>query len=187
MNLIKRWNEYLGPKDERLEAEENKHSRVSMTILFVGCILSLYYVISLNQVAEVTETPIMTPLGQSLVSVQWPLTITILAAAIYMTASQTRTGTFFTHTRFANVDRIPWDIVTLGAVACGLVVGVLSAGMRVLAEVQIVGLENVMWFGDAAIGMVFFIMGFVLGFAFIALSIRDAIKQRRAQEAEWEE
>ena len=187
MNLIKKWNEYMGPKDERLEAEENKRSRTAFAILLIGTVLSLYYAISLAQVADVTEHPIMTPLGQSLVSVQWPLTIAILVAGIYLIASETKAGFFSSRTRFATIDHIPWDFVALGAVVCGALVGVLTTGMRILAEIQIVGIENVMWFADAAIGIVLFGLGFALGFLFFALSFHDAIKQRRRHEAELEE
>ena len=56
-----------------------------------------------------------------------------------------------------------------------------------MAEVQIVGLENVAWMGDLAIGIVFFIMGFLVGFAAITLTIHDAIKRRRALESELED
>lgn len=42
MNLIKRYNQIMGPKDERLEAEENKSMKVGGTILLIGSVLSLY-------------------------------------------------------------------------------------------------------------------------------------------------
>lgn len=35
MNLIKRYNQIMGPKDERLEAEENKSMKVGGTIFFI--------------------------------------------------------------------------------------------------------------------------------------------------------
>lgn len=56
--------------------------------------------------------------------------------------------------------------------------------MRILAEIQIVGIENVAWFGDLAIGVVFFLMGFAIGFVAISLTINDAIKRRRLLEDE---
>lgn len=60
----------------------------------------------------------------------------------------------------------------------------MTCGMRILAEIQIVGIENVAWFGDLAIGVVFFLMGFVVGFVAISLTINDAIKRRRLLEDE---
>lgn len=100
---------------------------------------------------------------------------------------QTRAGYFSSHKRFAEVDQVPWDFVSLFALFCGAIVGILTCGMRIVAEVQIVGLENVAWMGDLAIGIVFFIMGFLVGFAAITLTIHDAIKRRRALESELED
>ena len=57
MYLVRKWNEIMGPKDERLEVEENKAAKVSGYILLIGSILSLYYAIMLNQVAYTTDTP----------------------------------------------------------------------------------------------------------------------------------
>lgn len=184
MGLLKRYNEIMGPKDERLVAEENRAMKVSANILLIGSVLSLYYAIMLGQVASTTDHPILTPLGQSVVSADIPLLLTILVAGVVSVAMQTKAGFFSTRKRFAEVDRIPWDFVSLFALACGAIVGVLTCTMRILAEIQIVGLSGVAWLGDAAIGIVFFIMGFVIGFVAIALSISDAIKARRRMEEE---
>ena len=54
--------------------------------------------------------------------------------------------------------------------------------MRVLAEVQIVGLASVAWGGDVAIGVVYFGLAFVLSLVFTAALFRDAIKNRRRLE-----
>lgn len=187
MFLVKKWNEIMGPKDERLEAEENKFSKVMAIILLVGAVLTMYYNLSLQQVASVTDHPIMTPLGESVDCTQLLLTLTILTATITATAMQTKAGFFSSRKRFAEVDRIPWDYVTLVSVACGLVLAILTCGLRIIAEIQIVGLENVMWFGDIAIGVVFFGMGFGLCMFFMGYTIHDAIKRRQELERELED
>lgn len=186
MYLMRKWNEIMGPKDERLVDEENKSTKVGYGIFLVGSLICLYYSIMLDQVASTTDHPIMTPLGQSLVPVQLPLVLTILCACIASMTIQLKSGFFSSHTRFAQVDSIPWDFVALGALFCGVVLGVLTCGMRILAEIQIVGVGNVAWFGDLAIGVVFFGMGFILGFAAFALTVHDAIKRRRELDRELE-
>lgn len=187
MYLIRKWNEYMGPKDERLEAEENKSMKVASYILLVGSVVSLYYWIMVNQVAYTTDHPVLTPLGDSVVSVQIPLSLTILVACGVSTGMQIRGGAFSSHRRYAEVDNIPWDYVAITALFCGAVLGILTCVMRILAEIQIVGIESVAWGGDLAIGVVFFGMGFVLGFGAMALLIHDAIKRRRELERElWE-
>ena len=52
MKIIDRWNEIMGPKDERLAAEANRCAAIGYTILIIGSALCLYYGIMLNQVAE---------------------------------------------------------------------------------------------------------------------------------------
>lgn len=187
MYLARKWNEIMGPKDERLEAQENKTVKVSAYILLGGSLVSLYYGILLDQVSRTTEHPILTQLGESVVPVQWPLTFTILAAGFVAIAMQIRAGYFSPYTRIAGVDRIPWGYVAIMALVCGVVLGLLTSVMRVLAEIQIVGVDNVAWLGDFAIGVVFFGMGFVLGFLFTAVAIREAINRRRELECEMEE
>ena len=162
MKIIDRWNEFMGPKDERLAAESNRCAAVGYTILIIGSALCLYYGIMLNQVAETTGHPLLTPLGQSVFPVDTALLIIILASGLISTYLQVRSGTFDTHTRIAQADRIPWDYVALVSLLCGLGLGVTTTAMRILAEVQIVGVENVTWGGDIAIGVVFFaVLGIV--------------------------
>ena len=184
MYLMRKWNEIMGPKDERLESEENKAVRASSYILLIGSILSLYYAIMLNQVDYTTNHPILTNLGESVMPVQLPLTLTILAAGIASTAMQTKTGFFSSRKRFADVDKIPWDYVAVFALFCAALVGGLTCIMRIVAEVQIVGIGEVAWLGDLAIGTVFAMMGFIVGFVAMALVMRDAIKHRQKIELE---
>ena len=134
MYLIRKWNEYMGPKDERLEAEENKSMKVASYILLVGSTMSLYYWIMVNQVANTTDHPVLTPLGASVVPVDLLLILTILAAGFASVGMQIRGGAFSSYKRYAEVDRIPWDYVASFALFCGAVLGVLTCGMRILGK-----------------------------------------------------
>lgn len=186
MYLTRKWNEIMGPKDERLEAEENKSMKVSAFILLAGSIISMYYAIMLDQVANTTEHPLLTELGLQVVPVYALLAITILVAGAVSIGMQVKAGMFSSYKRVAEVDVIPWDYVTLTAVFCGAVLGVLTCVMRIVAEIQIVGIDHVAWGGDVAMGVVYFVMGFGLGFLFMAATIHDAIKRRHQLEAELE-
>lgn len=187
MNIIKRWNEFMGPKDERLEAESNRCAAIGHTILIIGSALCLYYGIMLNQVADTTDHPLLTPLGQSVFPVDTALLIVILGSALVSTYLQVRSGAFDTHARIAQSDRIPWDYVTLIALLCGVGLGVVTTAMRILAEVQIVGVENVTWGGDVAMGIVYFTLAFLLAFGLVAATFHSAIDRRRQLERELEE
>lgn len=96
MKIIDRWNEFMGPKDERLTAEANRCAAVGYAILIIGSALCLYYGIMLNQVAETTGHPLLTPLGQSVFPVDTALLIIILASGLISTYLQVRSGTFDT-------------------------------------------------------------------------------------------
>ena len=172
MKIIDRWNEFMGPKDERLTAEANRCAAVGYAILIIGSALCLYYGIMLNQVAETTGHPLL---------------IIILASGLISTYLQVRSGTFDTHTRIAQSDRIPWDYVALVSLLCGLGLGVTTTVMRILAEVQIVGVENVTWGGDIAMGIVYFTLAFFLAFGLFAATFHSAIDRRRQLERELEE
>lgn len=186
MNLIKKWNEYMGPKDERLEKESNRYMRISYYILLVGTVLCAYYAIMLEQVSDTTDTPIFTAVGQSVVPVQAGLIVVILLSCFIPLAMEIRAGILSEHSRYASVDHVPWDLVSLLALFCGLGLGVLTTLMRVLAEVQIVGVGNVTWLGDIAMGVVYFGMAFVLAFILTAATFRDAIKRRQQLDSELE-
>lgn len=186
MYLTQKWNEIMGPKDERLEIEENKSTKVGAFILLVGSVISMYYAIMLDQVANTTEHPLFTELGAQVVPVYALLTVTILVAGAVSIGMQIRAGMFSSYKRVAEVDAIPWDYVALVAVVCGAILGVLTCIMRIVAEIQIVGIAHVAWGGDIAMGVVYFIMGFGLGFLFMAATIHDAIKRRHQLEAELE-
>lgn len=108
MKIIDRWNEIMGPKDERLAAEANRCAAIGYTILIIGSALCLYYGIMLNQVAETTGHPLLTPLGQSVFPVDTALLIVILGSGLISTYLQVRSGAFDTHARIVQSDRIPW-------------------------------------------------------------------------------
>ena len=55
--------------------------------------------------------------------------------------------------------------------------------MRMLAEIQIVGIESVTWAGDLAMGVVFFVMAFVVGTFGTAAYIKSAIVGRAKQDS----
>ncbi|MCI8452025.1 MAG: hypothetical protein HFJ74_05940 [Eggerthellaceae bacterium] len=184
MSLMKRWNEYLGPKDERLEAESARYLRTGYYLLLAGVVMCVYYGVMLEQVACVADVPLLTAAGAGVVSPNVLLMGALLVACFIPLALQARRGIVSDRARFAQVDSVPWDLVLLTSLACGAAVAVLSVVMRVLAEVQIVGVASVAWGGDIAIGVVYFGLAFMLAMAFSASLFRDAIKNRRRLEDE---
>lgn len=184
MNLIKRWNEYLGPKDERLEAEASRCLRASYYLLLAGVVVCLYYALMIDQVSSTTDTPVLTPVGARVFPATSALIVVVLAACFIPLVLQVRRGILSDRSRYAQVERVPWDLVLLTSLFTGLAMGVLSAGMRMLAEVQIVGVAEVTWAGDVAMGVVYFVMGFLLALVATVGIFRSAIRNRRRLEDE---
>lgn len=184
MNLIRRWEGYMGPKDERIEAESNRIMRVGYTILLVGCAIALYYGIMIAQVASTTDNPVFTALGERVFPATDVLLIVFILGAFVPMLMFMRKGITTERSRYAQVEQIPWGYVVEMSLLSALIVGVLTAGMRIIAEVQIVGLGNVAWLGDLAMGAVFAGMGFAIGMAAISMSFKAAIDSRRRMEQE---
>ena len=187
MKIIDRWNEYMGPKDERLTAEGNRCAAVGFTILLIGASLALYYGIMLDQVASTTDHALLTPLGQTVFPATGVLGVAIVVASFVSLYLETRAGILSDRSRIAQTDRVPWDYVALLALLCGVSLGLVTTVMRIIAEIQIVGIGQVAWFGDIAMGLVYFGLAFVLGLILTAAMFRDAIKRRQALERELED
>lgn len=187
MKLIRRWNEYMGPKDERIESKLGQIYKVGYTIFVIGTIICLYYGLMLDQVSDVAGRPIYTQLGDALFRPTFLLIVVILIAGIVPSAMMMREGIVNQRTRMAQVEHVPWGYVALISALMGLAVCLGCFVLRALAEIQIVGLANVMWLGDAAIGVVFGGMIFIVGAIVFASSISSAIKRRKQLESELED
>ncbi len=182
MKLEERWHPYWGPKDERLVETVNKTTRVGYAILLVGGMVTTYYAIMLDQVANVADRELLTSTGQGVFPVQNLLLIVMLLGAFVPLALQMREGVIDEHSRFAQAERIPWGYVMLVSLAIATSLGFMTALLRIVAEGQIVGWSQVAWAGDLAVGAVFFGLAFGLSVLVLAACFGSAIERRRKLE-----
>lgn len=187
MNLIERWNAAMGPKDERIDAEMNRCNTRGYYVLLTGTALVAYYGLMLNQVSDTTDTPIYTAVGQSLVSPSALLFFVILASALITLWLEVRAGITDNHTRIATVDTVPWDFCVIIGLISGAALGIVTTLMRIVAELQIVGIDYVTWGGDVAMGIVYFLLAFVIGTFATAGVFSAAIRRRHELERELDE
>ena len=173
----------MGPKDERLESESNRCMRVGYIILLAGAGIAAYYGIMVNQVADTTDTPIYTSIGQNVFPAVDVLLVAILASCFITLGMQMKAGIVDEHVRMATIDHVPWGFCGLLGIITGAMLGVITATMRMLAEIQIVGVDNVAWAGDLAMGVAFFVMAFVLGTFCTAAYIKSVIVARIKQDS----
>lgn len=187
MKLIERWNAYMGPKDERLVAENNRCMRVGYIILLAGAAIAAYYGIMIDQVASTTETDIYTAVGQNIFPASSVALVALMISCFVTLGLEMKAGIMDEHVRIATINHVPWDFCAIVGLIGGALLGIITAGTRMLAEWQIVGAGNIAWAGDVAMGVVFFVMAFALGTFFTAAFFRSAIKSRQKQEAELED
>lgn len=187
MKLMDEWNEYMGPKDERIEAKFGHIYKVGYIIFAIGACICLFYGVMLDQVACVTDKPIRTAAGENVFSPTYLLMIVILIAGIVPCLLQTQEGTASEHSRIAEVDHIPWGYVVLCSILIGIAIGFGVFALRVIAEIQIVGFGNIMWLGDLAIGIVIGGIGFIAGMICFGIGFASAIKRRKTIERQLED
>lgn len=177
--------------DDKYEAEENRPNQgfgraatLGFSLLCVGVALTIWYGVSLYQVSQATVNPIYTELGVHLFLPTALLAIVFVVALVAFLIVLARTGVTTRNAKYANMTQIPWDLVATYSVVGAVIVFVLAVLVRVAAEIQIVGAQNIAWYGDLALGSLFLVAGFVLCFAVFGLFFHQAIKQQRKLEDE---
>lgn len=177
--------------DDKYETEDEapaqglgKAATVGFSVLCVGTAIALWYGISLSQVALATGNLIYTELGAGLFPLTALMAIILVVAGVSFLVVLIRNGVTTQRTKYANMTTIPWDLVGTYSVVGAVIIFVLAVLTRVAAEAQIVGAQNIAWYGDLALGSIFLIAGFVVCFIAFGLFFHEAIKQQRKLEDE---
>lgn len=184
--LIAQWNAYVGPKDERLVAEENRlNAKLAKALLAIG-IVSMYYGNALHRAAGMFSD---TSVGSKYFMAFPPemiMSLGIIIACSLFTGALTKQGVIADN-RFAEVDTCPIGYFALcSAIGAGLVFAGAFV-LEALAQAQFVGFGGVYWMANAVLA--FFIAAFVFIGSLIGLVLyyRDAKKNRKRIEAELED
>lgn len=140
MNLAQRWREYFGEKDERVYAEINQIYRTGFMMLAFGTLAGLFYSVALSQVRAVaTGEP---ELLDGLTLFMFAL---LFVTCVVCSIMQVRRGIVDEHVRFADTEVFPSGYFGLISVLTGVAV-VLAGGLcRCVAEIQVIGLDQVHW------------------------------------------
>lgn len=174
--LVKKWRLYVGPKDERLEAEESRIYRIGFMLLSFGMLVFFLYDMMAGQVTwvhdDATGAPTMFSSPTLAAAFVWFLIV--MVACIVM---QTRKG-FVDVNRFGQTDRFPKGYFSLIAGISGTICAIVVFAMRSIAEMQIVALDEVFWLPNLATGVVTGIMVFGATLALFYGSFHRAKKKR---------
>ena len=167
-----------GPQDERLVAESNRiYAKGFAGLAFVCCMVFLYQTM-LEQVSCVEEVPLYTNVGQRLLSPSLLLIAGMVAVCVTCLSLQCKKG-FVDTGRFGEADRFAAEYYLACSGAFGAVLMLVMAGLRIVAEWQIVGFDNILWLPDLAVGAVFGMMGFALLTLAFYLTFLDAKRNRQ--------
>lgn len=184
MKLIEQWRAYVGPVDERVEAESNRIYKIGFIMLAFGLLVALGYDTMVRQIAWMREID-MTGSGAMqfdmfhVMVVSW-LLLTCLVCAVL----QSRKGFADDGNRFSETDRFPGGYFALVSGLAAVVAGVLIALLRVLAELQVLGSVGAStWLIAAVLGLSTSVLLFVLLATAFYVSFRAAKSRRRAIEA----
>ena len=181
--LKDQWNAYVGPKDERLVAEENRlYAKLAKALLVIG-IISMYYGNALHRAAGMFSD---TSIGSKFYSAFPPemiMSLGIIIACTMFTSSLTKQG-IIADNRFAEVDTCPTGYF---AICSAIGAGIVFFGafvLEVLAQAQFVGFGGVYWVANATLALFIAAIVFIGSLIGLVLYFRDAKKNRKRIEAE---
>lgn len=178
--IARKWREYAGPKDERLEAESAKVYKTGFILLAFGMLVLLVYQMMAQQVAWVHGVS-----GASYSLFENPLEALMYAwlvvVSVICVCMQTRKGYVDTN-RFAQTEKFPLGYFTLIAGLTGAVSALALAAMRCIAEQFLEPFDGIYWGGNLACGIVFGVFVFVVTLFGFYLSFVSAKSNRKRIE-----
>ena len=182
MSIKEALHRYRGNRDERIVAEMNKIYKNGFIALSYGLVVYLVYGLMKSQVLLVngiTDSASI-PLSQTILH-GWFLVV-MIACVIATTGKG-----FVDDGRFAETGSFPLGYFLLCSIAAALATGVGSALLRMLAELEIVGPDGILWVADIAIALVFSTVTFLfclLGcyLSFVAAKRRRDTLARRLED-----
>ena len=146
MKIIERWREHRGSVDERVEAESNRVYKLGFVMLSFGVLVYLYYDWSLKQAMCMRDVLAngagrMEFTSADLFLYGW-FALTMIVGMVLLV----RKG-FGDDNRFAEAEQFPIGYYAIASIAFAVAVAVdvLTTGLRVLAEFQVLGAGEIMW------------------------------------------
>ena len=181
--LMDQWNAYVGPKDERIVAEENRLYAKLAKALLVIVLVTMYYGNALRRAAGMFND---TALGSKYFSAFPPelaLSLGVIISCTVFSLTLTKQG-FIANNRFAEVDTCPTGyFANCSGIAAALIV--LSVFViESLAQAQFVGFAGVYWKANLAMAVVYAAVVFIGSMIGLVLYYRRARANHKRIEAE---
>lgn len=189
MKLIDQWKDYVGPTDERIEAEANRIYKRGFIMLMFGFLAILYYDTLVRQVAAMAS---LDATGSATMEFDFfgiALFAWMIITCSVCIALQCKGG-YVERNRFAEVDAYPGGYFALVSGIVAAAAGLVVVLMRVLAEIQVFGLGAVTidtWLMAGVLGISLALMAFALQMIGFYLVFRAAKRNRKKLEAQFGE
>lgn len=167
-NIVKKYHDHLGPRDERLEKDSNRIYKYGFVALAIFCLAVMYYQGSIDSVS--------TAHGIASSNVAQPVISPISLLAVGLIVISTAVGIghvskgIVDSNRFADAESFSVGYYGLWTLASALVFFLVMLTGRVAAEAQILGVDSIDWTNALLAGVVsliafvpiFFIAFFVM-------------------------
>ncbi|GEM_PF-3999364 len=177
MNTIRSWMKYLEIADEREEIETNRITRRAFFAMTFLVIFLAIYLMMLSQVAEAHNLDLAPYQFFSQITIA--LCVIVIVCCAYTTWTQAKQG-IMGYPRFVNSEKFPVDYLLKFDLVFSGVFALVVWAFRDIAEVSLVGFDQVYWVGNLAVGMLF-----ALGvFACVILVFYVVYKEAKKQQAQ---
>ena len=175
-SLMKTWNDYMKPADEREETEGDRAFKKPFWFLIAGIMVIAFCLMSYVQLMDVHHLDIMTEgVKAALGAIASALFACIAIACIVVTNTQQAKGIYY-GSKFGHNASFPLGFTLAYSAGSAIVFSCALSAVRTIAEVQLVGFELANFLMGAAFGI------FVFGFAVLALFLAWS-QARKAAEA----
>lgn len=186
-HLKAKWDSNVGPKDERLVAEENRlYAKMAKALLGIG-ILSMFYGNALRRAAGMFDDAALGSKYYTTFPPEMIVGIGIIICCALHTSSLTKQGIITTESRFAEVDACPTGFFAIYAALASVLVFASAFVLESFAQMQFDGLNGVYWMSNLALALFMAGIVFVGSLAALVLYYHDAKKNRKRIEAELED
>lgn len=181
--LISQWEAYVGPKDERIVAEENRaYSKLAKSLLAVS-IVTMYYSNALRRAASMFNDSAVDSKYMDAFPPHLFLSIGIVISCAIFSSTLTKQG-IIANNRFAEVDHCPTNYFAICSGLGAAAILVCCFAVECLAQVQFVGIAGVYWIANLCIGCVMAVIVFVFSLAAMVLDYHHTRKRLDRIEAE---
>lgn len=181
MGLLEKWKSYVGPKDERIEAENNRIYKIGFIMVMGGYVVSLYYSMMLKQIAMLNE---LEASGQATLVFEAPgvlFNVFFIVTCLVCVVLQCRRG-FTDSNRFGEAEVFPSGYYGLISGVAAVSTGLMAGLLRALAEFQLSSRYGISWAADVFVGVSLAVMLFVLLYGSFYLTFRAAKRRRETLE-----